>query len=84
MEYFIIELVREMKNHNYSLRTIKLYSKKLRGFLDCANTNDYEPETRISKYLETIMSTEGRRHAYMAIRLFYKFVLKKAGIKGPL
>jgi|WetSurMetagenome_2_1015567.scaffolds.fasta_scaffold742819_1 integrase/recombinase XerD len=78
MDNYISDFSREMKNRNYSFRTIKLYSKKLQGFLDYAKTNDYEPELRISKYLEKIMSVEGRRHAYMAIRLFYKFVMKKS------
>jgi hypothetical protein len=74
---YIKDLTGEMKNRNYSYRTIKIYTSKLSGFLQFSQETKFEPLTRISKYLETIAGEESRRHSYMAIRLFYKLVLNK-------
>lgn len=70
--------VRELINRNYARNTIKNYSSHLKHFLEFSVNTNFKPEERIGIFLETkTTTTEQRRLAWSAIKLFYKIVLKK-------
>ena len=69
--------VRELKNRGYAPNTLKAYGAGLDRFLKFRAETSFEPEERISRFLDTYEYQEARRIAWSAIRLFYDFVLKK-------
>jgi integrase/recombinase XerD len=78
MRNYLEEFIRELKNRNYSKNTIRTYSGHLKHFLEYSRTTDYEPEMRISLFLEKENhSPEQRRLAWSSIKLFYDLILNK-------
>jgi integrase/recombinase XerD len=67
----------ELKNHNYALRTIKIYTLYIKHFLDFAEHSGFQPDERIKLFIYQRKSSEQRRLAYASINLFYKLVIKK-------
>ncbi|MBN1696682.1 MAG: tyrosine-type recombinase/integrase [Spirochaetales bacterium] len=67
----------ELKNRNYAPRTIKLYCRYIKHFLEFATGNKLKPEERIKNFLFQQKSHEQRRLAYSSIKIFYKLVIKK-------
>ncbi len=78
MRNYLGEFIRELKNRNYACNTIRTYSNHIKHFLTFSRESTYEPEERISVFLEQEKSsTEQRRLAWSSIKLFYEIVLKK-------
>ncbi|OHD72078.1 MAG: hypothetical protein A2177_09740 [Spirochaetes bacterium RBG_13_68_11] len=69
--------IRELANRGYAANTIKHYGARLKYFLEFTSRKFLGPEERISRFLATHGSTEQRRIAWNAIKLFYGLVLKK-------
>ncbi len=69
--------LRELKNRGYAPNTLKAYGGSLERFLEYSARTSFEPAERISRFLETHDSTEQRRIAWNAIKLFYDVVLAK-------
>jgi hypothetical protein len=57
-----------MKKRNYS--AVKIYTSKLKAFLEYAGKTQYDPGVRISGFFESIESAESS-HSYMEVK-FYK------------
>ncbi len=78
MKNYLDVFLREMKNRNYSRKTIKVYSWHLKQFLDFSRKFSLDPAERIAVYLEKEQkSDEQRRLAWSSIKLFYHLVLQK-------
>ena len=72
------EFIRELNNRNYARNTIRTYSSHIKHFLTFSRKSTYDPENRISVFLEKEKSSpEQRRLAWAAIKLFYEIVLLK-------
>ena len=69
----------EMKIRNYSVSTINIYSLKVKKYLDHikSTAKNIEPKERVRNFLLSFSTSESRKHAYMAVKLFYKFILKE-------
>lgn len=78
MSKYIDVFTREMKNRNYSVRTVKLYSSYLSRFLEFSAGSSLSPGERIAEFLDKKLSShEQRRLAWSSIKLFYKLVIRK-------
>lgn len=78
MNNYLEKYIRELKNHNYSANTIRLYSMYLHRFLDFSRDHKLEPTERISIFLNSTLSGhEQRRLAWSAIKLFYSLIIQK-------
>lgn len=71
------EFLRELRNRGYAMNTLKIYGNSLRRYFEFEKKTNYEPDERISKFLSTQESMEGRRLSWNAVKLFYELVLKK-------
>jgi len=69
---------RELQNNSDSRNTVKTYSTYLSKFLDYScRLRDVEPMERIALFINSCKSPQTRSQAYSAIKLFYRYVLKK-------
>ena len=74
--------IRELKNRNYSLTTIKIYGNKIKQYFNFYKKNqtvlkDKSLNDKISIFIEKQNDYVSRRQAYSAIKLYFKYVLKK-------
>ena len=74
--------VRELKNRNYSLKTINIYKNKIKQYLKFFEQNkgllkDKTTSDKISIFIEKQNGYVSKRQAYSALKLFFKYVLKK-------
>jgi integrase/recombinase XerD len=74
---YLQSFFRELKNRGYAINTAKAYGSRLGRFLKFKNTTNFSPGDRISNFLSSMESNEGRRIAWNAIKLFYEMVLRK-------
>ncbi len=78
MKNYLEDFTRELKNRNYSKNTVRIYTGHLKHFLEYSRKTDFDPERRIALFLENEeSSSEQRRLAWSAIKLFYTLVLDK-------
>ena len=79
MDDLLMRFTIELKNRNYSRNTIKVYEPHIRNFIDYSNKNPSKlPEERIPLFLDAYKTTyEQKRLAASAIKVFYKYVIKK-------
>jgi integrase/recombinase XerD len=77
MDHLFEKFQQEMLLRNYAKNTIKVYSNKLRKFLELSKRYPEDPERRIRDFISTQHGKTGRKHAYCAIKFFYERVIKK-------
>jgi len=77
MKNYLNNFIIELNNRNYASNTIKIYTSKLKKFFEFTAKTNYDPYNRILNFIGSIKSTESKRHAYTAVKLFYKYIIKK-------